>query len=120
MSTVSTLLLDLKCLELGLPPMSGNTKDIVGMILNTPPDERRRINRKVRKLCKTAINLDIEACPRKGRGAWTPYQLEKRKKTMLTQHGFKVSKSNFCTIVLSRRINFIRRHMLDMVKSEHT
>lgn len=120
MSDVSTLLLDLKCLEFGLPPMSGKTKDVVAMILNTPPNERRRINRKVRKLCKTAINLEMQALANNHSGIWKPRRLQERKTQLLSTCGFKVKKTAFCAAVLSRRINFIRRYMLDMVKSEHT
>lgn len=52
---VDETLFDLECLRKGLPPMSGSSKEIFKMIVSSPPAQKRAINRKIRKLAKSAI-----------------------------------------------------------------
>ena len=53
------ILFDLKCLDLGLPPLSGDPTSVVKMIKSMDPQERRRVSRKIRKLSKKAVRKAI-------------------------------------------------------------
>ena len=54
---VDSTLFDLDCLRKGLPPMSGSPQEIFKMIVNTSPEEKRKINRKIRKIAKSYIKI---------------------------------------------------------------
>mgnify|MGYP001353755064 CR=1 FL=1 len=51
----NSILFDIECINRGLPPLSGSTFSIVKMIHEMCPDEKRRINRKIRKIAKSEI-----------------------------------------------------------------
>ena len=92
----SHILLDLACLDKGLPPLSHGDAEVVEMILCSSREERRRINRKIRKLCKTAMK-------RAATDSHSQY--------ILKSLGLKQGKTEFSRVILMRRINYVRNYM---------
>ena len=102
------VLLDLACLERGLPPLSNDSGDVVDMILRSNFSERRRINRKIRKLCKTAMKHMLSTSSYKSLKEEKAHQ-----KSMLKYLGFKQNKKYFDRHVLRRRISYVRSFMMN-------
>jgi hypothetical protein len=90
------ILLDLACLDKGLPPLSHRDAVVVEMILHSSREERRRINRKIRKLCKTAMKHDTT---------------DSHNQYILKFLGLKQEKTEFSRLILMRRINYVRNYM---------
>ena len=101
------VLLDLTCLERGLPPLSSDANDVVDMILRSNPIERRRINRKIRKLCKTAMKHN-----RSEATYMRPQEMTAHQESILKYLGLKQNKKYFDRHVLRRRIEYVRRFMM--------
>ena len=105
------VLLDLVCLERGLPPLSNKSNDVVDMMLRSNPSERRRINRKIRKLCKTALKHTLSD---------VVYGSLKEKKahhkSMLKYLGLQQNKKYFDKYILRRRISYVRSFMTKGIK----
>ena len=105
------VLLDLACLERGLPPLSSSPEDVINMILRSSRFERRRINRKIRKLCKTALKHTSSVSIYK-----SPTQKIAHHESMLKYLGFKQNKKYFDRHVLRRRILYVKSFMMTDVE----
>jgi hypothetical protein len=102
----SHILLDLACLDRGLPPLSHSDAEVVEMILHSSRGERRRINRKIRKLCKTAMKYAATD------HIWTPgVPVPAQNQYILRFLGLKQEKTEFSRLILMRRINYVRNYM---------
>ena len=101
------VLLDLACLERGIPPLSGTANDVVNMILRSNPIERRRINRKIRKFCKTALRHDLSINKYKNLKEAVAHQ-----ESILKYLGLKQNKKFFDKHILKRRVSYVRSFMM--------
>jgi len=101
------VLLDLECLERGLPPLSNKSDDVIDMILRSNPVERRRINRKIRKLCKTAMKRTRSETSYK-----RPQEMIAHQASIMKYLGLKQNKKRFDRHVLKRRISYVRSFMM--------
>lgn len=91
------ILLDVFCLDRGIPPLSQNLNVAINMICQLPPLERRKVNRKIRKLCKKAISADLNKLT------------ASRRRSVSTSLGFKTKRDVFSRDVLLKRLSFLRR-----------
>jgi len=48
---IKNMILDIKCLNRGIPPLSGNPRDAARFIISLDTAEKRRVVRKIKKLC---------------------------------------------------------------------
>ncbi len=60
---MKAILLDMACLDQGLPPMSCSARDIAKMILSLEPKKKRKICRKIKKLCKRSCADRVKSFP---------------------------------------------------------
>ena len=98
----SSIILDVFCLDKGLPPLSQNLNVVVNMICQMPSLERRKVNRKIRKLCKKVIvfeSKDFGCLAHKNRF----------KRSANASLGFKTKRDTFSRDILLRRLSFLRR-----------
>ena len=91
------ILLDVLCLDKGVPPLSQNLNVAIDMICQLPSLERRKVNRKIRKLCKKAIRADLNKFT------------ESRRRSVSTDLGFKTKRDTFSRDILLKRLSFLRR-----------
>ena len=54
------LLFDISCMNMGIPPLSGPAGDVYLMIKKMPPDRRRQISRKLKKVCKRSVAKTLQ------------------------------------------------------------
>ena len=104
----SHILLDFACLDRGLPPLSHSDDEVAEMILRSSREERRRINRQIRKLCKTAMKYAATDV------IWTsggPAAVQNQ--YILKFLGLKQGKTEYSRLILMRRISYVRNYMLN-------
>lgn len=97
------IVLDLKCVEVGIPPLSANPTEVANIIVSLPSHERKRVSRKIKKLCKKYINSTVLRLKEPLRSA--------RKSILERRLSFKSDSQLFNKGILVRRIDFIRMHM---------
>lgn len=100
---VEDIMLDLRCVDLGLPPLSGGSRQAALLIMRFEPRERRAVSRKIRKLCKKFINSRVSRL----RG---PIK-DARKSILEKRLSIKSDSQLFIKQVLVRRIDFIIVHL---------
>ena len=97
------IILDLKCVEIGIPPLSSSPTEVANIIVGLPPHERKRVSRKIKKLCKKYINSTVQRLREPLRSA--------RKSILERRLSFKTDSQLFNKGVLVRRIDFVRMHI---------
>ena len=96
------IILDLKCVSLGIPPLSGPSSDVAEVIMSLPPKDRRRVSRKIKKLCKKYISAECLFGNRPG-----------LRRHLEARLGFKRDKQLFNKGALMKRVAFVRSHIVD-------
>lgn len=100
---VEDIMLDLRCVELGIPPLSVPPEEVANLIVSLDSEERKKISRKIKKLCKKYINTRISSL--KG-------TMRKSRKSILERRlSLKSDLQLFNNDVLIRRIDFVRTHV---------
>ena len=95
------IILDLKCVSMGLPPLSGPVEEVTSVIRSLDSREKRRVNRKIKKLCKKFISEKFaDRFSHSGKSS-----LERRL-------GFKRDDQLFNSVILARRVSFVRRNIV--------
>tara|TARA_B100000282_G_C31598863_1_gene429186 strand:- start:59 stop:406 length:348 start_codon:yes stop_codon:yes gene_type:complete len=97
------IVLDLKCVEVGIPPLSPSPQDVANIIVCLPSHERKRVSRKIKKLCKKYINTTVLRLKEPFRSV--------RKSILEKRLSFKSDSQLFNKRILVRRIDFIRMHI---------
>lgn len=98
------VVVDLKSVELGLPAISGQLSAVSRLIVSLEPEERRRVSRKIKKLCKKYINVYL--------GSLRGDERFIEKLEIEARLGFKHDKQLFNKGVLERRVAFVRGFIL--------
>ncbi len=99
------ILLDVMCLDEGIPPLSQDVNSAIDMICKLPSAERRRVNRKIRKLCKKAIRHHASSA----------FMLSSRLDRIERDEascGLKTKRNTFSRSILARRLFHIKTFML--------
>ena len=99
------IMLDLKCVEMGLPPLSGELREVAKVITSLDPEERRRVSRKIKKICKRHLSQKDQLSVSSRDSNVLKVYRRKRSESIL---GFKSDKQLFNNATLMRRIAFIR------------
>jgi len=100
---MKSILLDVLCLNEGVPPMSASNKSIIRMIRSLDPKRKRHVLRKLKKLCKRALSERLRNLPSELK-VQIRADIEKRL-------GFKSDNGLFNDRILSERINLTRRFL---------
>lgn len=100
----------MECLDAGLPPLSRNANDIVDMICRMSGQDRRSVNRKIRKVCKTAITTHCI-------NSFKRLHNQRFEKNRLLNHlGFNTTRNTFDRPILLKRIHFLQSYMRSTLK----
>ena len=105
------LLLDVECLNNGLPPMSNTTRDVVKMIRSVSSKEKRRINRKIKKICKRRIHQIMTS--KKDRSCSEKNRL---KQQILDRLAFNRDNGLFNNAFMEKRIDFVRTFFVESIR----
>lgn len=98
------IMLDLECVNMGIPPLSDSPGSVVNIIMSMKSDERKKTTRKIKKLCKKYINLSVTHLKEPVRSH--------RKRTLESRLGFNNDKQLFNKGTLERRVTFVRGFMM--------
>jgi hypothetical protein len=110
------IMLDLKCVEIGLPPMSGDLTTVSQVITSLKSSERKKVTRKLKKLCKRFIAKKRQNL--KARFIHSQ-EIERRMSRAETNLGFKSDRQLFNNVTLMRRISFVRSFVRSNIKGGH-
>ena len=100
---MKSILLDVSCLNEGIPPMSASTKSVMRMIRSLDPKRKRCVLRKIKKLCKRSLSERLRNLPLE-----LKVQIRDREEKRL---GFKSDNGLFNDRILAERINLTRRFL---------
>ena len=99
---INEIILDHKCLSQGLPPLSMGSRAALQMIKKLPPEQKRKVMRKLRKLARREIS-------KRSRESGCPEQQIRRRdflevKSNLTKH----RKQDHRGIFVETRLSLVR------------
>ena len=104
---MNNILLDMISLDEGLPPLSHDNTSVLQMIHLLEKREKRKVTRKIKKICKRAISEGVQRVPVVHRSN-AKARLEKRL-------DFKQDDQLFKIRTLSKRISFVRGFLMKKI-----
>ena len=103
------ILLDIECLDQGLPPLSFTNKEVVEMIRQLSPQKKRVVLRKIKKVCKRQIAAQVEAQIK------NKNRTKHLQQTLMKLLGFNASHCVFNNRVLEKRVEMARRYIINQI-----
>ena len=101
------ILLDIECLDQGLPPLSFTNKEVVEMLEQLSSQKKRVVLRKIKKICKREIAAQVEAQVKNKR------RIKYTKESLMKLLGFNASRRVFNNRILEKRVEMARRHIVN-------
>ena len=111
MNLKKKLLLDMECLNSGVPPMSATTSDVAKMIRSASSKERRRINRKIKKICKRRIHQIVSS-----KKDFSCSEKDSLRRQILDRLAFNHDNGLFNNAFMEKRIDFVRTFFVESLR----